>query len=292
VDEEAALAGEVSEVAAQRARSRIVDRARLLYEQGQLHTYFGSIEDAGDREQGLREARKALYEKHAAWVAQWIRQSGRGGRQSVGVALAALALVAGGWLFLRYLVTANRAVHPAQETRVERERGGESEERGAEEEGKKRMRERERGREGEKAVPPFSHSPTRGWVEVEGLRVSLPPGDEVSAEGLQPGGGRREVRLRAGTLRVVALDSTAALETPLVRVTGRAGAAYRVRVGPDATTRRPALRGTLRALPADGNGEGTRIEAGLEAVFLPGGAVQVLTASPDAKDLAWLEENR
>ena len=154
------------------------------------------------------------------------------------------------------------------------------------------MGERERGRGGEKfpplsPFPPFSHS-----GRVEGLRVSFPPGEEVSGEGLQPGSGRGEVRLRAGTLRVVALDSTAALETPLVRVTGEAGAAYRVRVGLDATTRLTALRGTLLALPADGKGGGTRIEEGLEAVFSPGGAVQVLTASPDVKDLAWLEENR
>ncbi|OGG54851.1 MAG: hypothetical protein A3F84_22090 [Candidatus Handelsmanbacteria bacterium RIFCSPLOWO2_12_FULL_64_10] len=289
VDEEATLAGEVSEEAARKAQSRIVDRARLLYEQGQLHTYFGSIEDTGAREQDLREARQALYEKHAAWVAQWIRQSGRGARQSVGVALAALAFVVGGWLFLKYLMAASRAVRPAQETRVERQRGGEG---GSGEAGKKRMGERERGRGGEKfpplsPFPPFSHS-----GRVEGLRVSFPPGEEVSGEGLQPGSGRGEVRLRAGTLRVVALDSTAALETPLVRVTGEAGAAYRVRVGLDATTRLTALRGTLLALPADGKGGGTRIEEGLEAVFSPGGAVQVLTASPDVKDLAWLEENR
>ncbi len=303
VDEEEALAGEVSEEVARKAQSRIVDRARLLYEQGQLHTYFGSIEDAGAREQGLREARQAVYEKHAAWITQWIRQSGRGGRQSVGVALAALAFVVGGWLFLRSLVAASRAVRPAQEARVERQRGGEG---GSGDAGKKRVGERESGRVGEEKseresgrvgerekasspILPFSHS---GRVEVEGLRISLPPGEEVSGEGLQPGGGRGGVRLRAGTLRVVALDSTAALETPLVRVTGGAGAAYRVRVGPDATTRLTALRGTLRALPADGKGGGTRIEAGLEAVFLPGGTVQVLAASPDAKDLAWLEENR
>jgi ferric-dicitrate binding protein FerR (iron transport regulator) len=95
-----------------------------------------------------------------------------------------------------------------------------------------------------------------------------------------------------GTVRVVVLDMAATLETPRVRVTGEAGAAYRVRVEIDGTTRLTALRGALNASPSSGKGGATRIEKGLEAVFSPGGSVQVLNADPDAEDLAWLEKNR
>ena len=278
-DEEAGLAGEVSEEASRSAQSRILDRARLLYEQGQLHAYFGSIEDAGAAGQTLQQARQAVYGKHAAWMARWI-QSGRGQRQSAGVALAALALVVVGALLLKYLAAAGRAVHPkAQEERQRRE--GET--------GPKRGN-GETGKRGITASPllPFSVSGIGG--QGGGLRVSLAPGGEVEGKGFQPGGDRRGIWLRAGTMRVAVLDSTALLETPLVRVTGEAGAAYRVRVG--TTTRLTALRGALQALPVEGKGGVTRIAAGLEVVFSPGGTVQVLTANLDAEDLAWLEKNR
>jgi hypothetical protein len=273
-DEEAGLAGEVSEEASRGAQSRIMDRARLLYEQGHLRTYLGSIEDAGAAQQTMQEARQAVYDKHAAWMTRWVR-SGRGQRQSVGVALAALALVAFGGVLLKYIVAAGRAVHPKAHQESVRSRGETEPKQGSRETGK---------------IAGSPILPVRGVGNGGGLRVALAPGGKATREGGRPGGEKSGTWLRAGTMRVVVLDSTALLETPLVRVRGEIGAVYRVRVGLDATTRLTALRGTLQAVPADG--KGTRIEAGLEVVFSPDRAVQVLTAKPDAEDLARLEKNR
>ena len=123
-----------------------------------------------------------------------------------------------------------------------------------------------------------------------GLRVAFAPGRGGDVETISPAERGRGGRLRRGTARVAVEDPTAALETPLARITGGAGTAYRVQVGADATTRLTALRGDLQASLT--GGRAVRVGTGQEAVFLPGGGVRVTAGVADAEDLAWLERNR